>query len=348
MNLTRGIECLTITILVVCLAGCLSQPDREVVVYTALDSEFSEPILRDFTSETGIVVRPKFDVESTKTVGLAQAIIAESRTPRCDVFWNNEILNTLRLKERGLLDVYQPPVAQNYPAVFRDPEGTWHGFAGRARILIVNTEVVAEADWPKSIRDLANPRWKGRIGIAKPLFGTTATHAACLFATLGEEAARQFFQDLKQNKIRIESGNKQVAQAVAAGSLAFGLTDTDDALVMIDRGHPVRIIYPDQPAEGEAPDDALGTLFIPNTLCIIKNCRHREEAERLVEFLLQPKIEKRLAEGPSGQIPLNRETEAELRVETPQTVQAMQVDFAEAARHWDETAAFIREHFAVD
>ena len=77
-----------------------------------------------------------------------------------------------------------PPEASR--RMWRAPDGTWHGFAARARILIVNTSLVPEARRaPTSIHDLADPKWKGRTGIAKPLFGTTATHAACLFASLG-------------------------------------------------------------------------------------------------------------------------------------------------------------------
>ena len=53
------------------------------------------------------------------------------------------------------------------------------------RILLVNTKLVAEGDRPTGIKDLLDPRWKGKIGIAKPLFGTTATHAACLFVAWG-------------------------------------------------------------------------------------------------------------------------------------------------------------------
>jgi iron(III) transport system substrate-binding protein len=322
-------------------AGCLSRSESEVVVYTALDQEFSAPILLDFSEETGVRVLPKFDVESTKTVGLTNAIIGEARRPRCDVFWNNEIVNTLRLKERGLLDVYHSPVAESYPAVFRDRDGAWHGFAGRARILIVNTKVVPKTERPTSIYDLTDPKWKGKAGIAKPLFGTTATHAACLFAALGDEKARKFFMDLQENGVRVESGNKQVAESVARGVLAFGLTDTDDALVMIDRGEPVEIVYPDQ-AEGE-----LGVLFIPNTLCVIKGCPHPEQARKLVDYLLQPAVETRLARGPSGQIPLNPEVEVELRVETPKTVRAMQVDFNAAVAKWKDAATFIRDQFAT-
>jgi iron(III) transport system substrate-binding protein len=89
----------------------------------------------------------------------------------------------------------------------------------------------------------------------------------------------------------------------------------------------------------------LGTLFIPNTLAIIKDCPHPEQARRLVEYLLQPEIESRLAQGPSGQIPLNPQVDVPLRVETPRTVKAMEIDFVEAARHWDEAARFLRDRF---
>ena len=271
----------------------------EVVVYTALDQEFSEPIFDGFTKETGIVVRSKFDTESTKTVGLAQAIIAERERPRCDLFWNNEILNTLRLERQGLLRPYQSPQASAYPASARSPDGMWYGFAARARILIVNTNQVAEERRPKSIRDLTDPQWYERCGIAKPLFGTTATHAVCLFAAWGDEEAKEFFDGVKRNA-RIMSGNKQVAEAVAAGTLAFGLTDTDDALVELERGMPVTIIYPDQ------ADEQVGTLFIPNTLALIKDSPHPQEAEKLLDYLLSGDVERQLADGPSGQIPLAR------------------------------------------
>ncbi|OHB70889.1 MAG: iron transporter [Planctomycetes bacterium RBG_13_63_9] len=320
-------------------AGCWSASDKEVVVYTALDSEFSKPIFAEFTAEKGIAVRPKFDTESTKTVGLANAILAESSRPRCDVFWNNEILNTLRLQRAGLLDAYRPPVAEQYPAAFRSPKGTWHGFAARARVLIVNTELVAEADRPSSIHDFADPKWRGRCGMAKPLFGTTATHAACLFACWGDEQAKEFFRKLKANEVKILSGNKQVALSVAGGELPFGLTDTDDAIIEKNQGMPVEIVYPDQGEGG------LGTLFIPNTLAIIKGGPNPERARRLVDYLLSPGVEAKLAAGHSAQIPLNPNVTAEVQVQTPKTIQPMRVDFDAAAEKWDTAREYLQDEF---
>ncbi len=320
------------------VSGCGG--DDEVVVYTALDQDFSEPIFDDFTRETGIAVRPKFDTESTKTVGLTQAILAERQRPRCDVFWNNEILNTLRLQRQGLLRPYQSPAADQYPASARSPSGLWYGFAARARVLIVNTNQIPEERRPKSIRDLVDAQWYERCGIAKPLFGTTATHAACLFAAWGDEEAKDFFSGVKRNA-RIMSGNKQVAQAVAAGSLAFGLTDTDDAIIEVERGMPVAITYPDQ-AEGQ-----IGTLFIPNTLAIIKDSPHPEAAEKLVDYLLTSDVERRLADGASAQIPLREGVPASPRVKTPAEVRPMEVDWSAAAEKWDTAAEFLTAEFAA-
>ena len=85
------------------MSGCGEKKPPEVVVYTAEDQPFAQSIFDDFTRETGIIVRAKFDTESTKTVQLVQEIIQERERPRCDLFWNNEVLNTIRLEKQGLL-----------------------------------------------------------------------------------------------------------------------------------------------------------------------------------------------------------------------------------------------------
>jgi iron(III) transport system substrate-binding protein len=324
------------------VVGCRRSGPQEVVVYSALDREFAEPVLDGFAKASGIRPLAKYDEESTKSVGLTNIILQEAGRPRCDVFWNNEILNTLRLEQQGLLEAYRSPAAEGYPEMYRSPHGTWHGFAARARVLIVNVKLVAEDARPKSIYDLAEAKWKGKVGIARPIAGTTATHVACLFAVLGDEKAKEFFRSLERNEIQILGGNKQVAQACAAGQIAFGLTDTDDAIVEIERAAPVTIVYPDREA------GQLGTLFIPNTLAIVKGCRHPQQARALVDFLLSAPVEEQLARGASAQIPLNPAVKHEPRVETPKTVKAMAVDFAAAAERWQAASKFIDDEFLAN
>jgi iron(III) transport system substrate-binding protein len=313
-------------------AGCRPQSSREVIVYAALDREFSEPILENFSRDTGIVARGVFDVESTKTVGLVNRLLEERARPRCDLFWNNEIMHTLRLQKEGILEVYFSPAAEEIPESYRSPDGYWTGFAARARVLLVNREAWGDDEpIPDSIQALADPRWKGRGGMARPLFGTTATHAAVLFAIWGEERALEFFSEVKENSL-ILSGNKQVALAVGRGELAFGLTDTDDAIIELEEGRPVEIIFPDQAA------DQIGTLYIPNTLAIIKNGPNPEAARQLVDYLLQPDVERLLEQGPSAQFPVRPQLQGAHRLAGQESIQWMEVDFAAAAQQWPQVA----------
>ena len=334
---------LFIVSLLIATIGCLrSSSQPEVIVYTALDREFSEPIFDLFEQETGIHVRAVFDAEANKTVGLTTKLIAESkRRTRCDVFWNNEIVNTLRLDELGLLAAYRPKEADAFPATFCSSQDHWFGFAARARVLIVNTDVVSPEEMPRSVFDLLDPKWKGKVGIPKPLFGTTATHSVCLFEALGEEKAKEFFQGLNNNDVQILPGNKQIAEGVASGSLAFGLTDTDDAMIELESAQPVAIVYPDKEA------NELGTLFIPNTVSIQKNAPHPEAARKLVDFLLTAQVETRLAKCESAQIPLHRDVQMDLRVETPRTIHGMSVNFEKAAKKWDQVGEYLKKQFLV-
>ena len=316
LALPRWLAAAGLMAVVLSAASCRKPARPEVVVYTAQDEVFARPLFDEFERRTGIHALAKYDTESTKTVGLVNAIRAERDRPRCDVFWNNEILNTIRLKKEGLLAPFTPEAAAAFPATFRDAEGYWTGFAGRARVLLVNTNLVAPPDFPTSVAALADPRWKGRAGMAKPLFGTTATQAACLFAAKGAAEAQRFFEAVKANEVRIHSGNKGVAMAVSAGTIAFGITDTDDATGEVESGKPVAIAYPDS---GKGED---GVLFIPNTLALVKGAPHPDAAKKLIEFLLSPDSERMLAESESAQIPLNPAVRAKVRVKTPADVPA--------------------------
>ena len=245
--------------------GCIHTDPDEVVILSALDREFSQPILDDVGKELKLPLRSKFDVESNKTVGLANEIIRNAKRPRADLFWNNEILHTIRLQKLGLLEPIESPHRDRLPADFVSPDGFWYGFAARARVLIVNTELMPDVEQrPNSFFDLADKKFAGKCTLAKPLFGTSATHAAVMFDSLGEDKAEQLYRTIADNAV-VQGGNKPVAQKVASGEFLFGLTDTDDALIELESGKPVAIIFPDQQANQD------GVLLIPNTLCVIKN-----------------------------------------------------------------------------
>ena len=112
--------------------GCVSRPENEVVVYTAVDREYAAPILDGFERQfEDLLVSRQFDVESTKTLGLVTRIESESEKPLCDVFWNNEILHTIRLQQAGLLESRKWELPNDWPDGFASSDGTWVGIAAR-------------------------------------------------------------------------------------------------------------------------------------------------------------------------------------------------------------------------
>ncbi|MEX2093084.1 MAG: extracellular solute-binding protein, partial [Pirellulales bacterium] len=143
----------------------------------------------------------------------------------------------------------------------------------------------------------------------------------------------------KRNAQILESDRK-VAQAVAAGQLAFGLTNSGDAIIESAAGAPITIVYPDQ-ADGE-----LGTLFLPSTVALVKDSPHDEPAEQLLNYLLSPEVAHRLADGQSALIPLEIGVTASDRVKPPAEVHAMPADFPAAAEHWETTATILQAEFA--
>jgi iron(III) transport system substrate-binding protein len=322
-------------------AGCVKRTESDVVVYSALDREFAFPILNAFERSTDnkTTVVAKYDVESTKTVGLVNRIIAEKDEPVCDLFWNNEIMHTVRLQKLGLLESRTWHVEPGYPPDMMASDGTWCGFAARARVLIVNTDKIENpSDYPTSVAELADPKWAGDCAIARPLFGTTATHFAVLRETQGHDATIEQLKKIRDNAV-VLSGNKQVALAVSSGQVKWGLTDTDDAIIEKDHNLPVAIVFPDQ-----APDQP-GTLRIPNTIAVMKNSPHPTAAGLLADHLVRPETEDRLAMGDSSQMPISRGSRFPPRVLPEEPVRWMRVNFEQAAEGWEDWAAELQNLF---
>ncbi len=322
--------------------GCVPRSEKEVVLYTSADREFAGPILDSFDRlHDPTTIARQFDVESTKTVGLVTRIMEEKSRPRCDVFWNNEILHTIRLQKAGLLRTRRWSIPDGWPEGFRAKDGTWVGIAGRARVLIVNTDrLPKEVDWPQSVDDLRDPKWQKKCGVAFPLFGTTATHFAVQTTRMPASDAETWFKGVATNAV-VLSGNKQVAQAVARGELDWGLTDTDDALVEKENGMKIAWIFPDQ-----RPSDP-GTLLIPNTVAVLDRSPHPIAAAKLADFLVSQKTEERLTMGNAAQFPLwpGASKDSAMRVQQDKTVRWMKVDFEEAANQWEEWAPKLKAIF---
>jgi iron(III) transport system substrate-binding protein len=288
------------------LSGC-SSPTNEVVVYTSVDQIFSEPVLAAFEKESGIKVRAVYDAEASKTVGLEKRLVAERSKPQADVFWNSEHIRTLKLAEQDLFSAYVPKESGSIPNDFKDNESMlWTGFGVRGRVFVVNSNLIDKADYPQSLEDLVDPKWAGKTAIARPLFGTTSTHFTA-FYTRDQVGFEMFIEQLLSAKVAILTGNSHVRDAVVRGEYVFGLTDTDDVAVAIQKGDPVDMVFPDQDREG--------TFAVFQTVGLIKNAPNSENAKKLIDYLTSEKNEAALVK--SGAVQLSvRKNQSTVRIWT--------------------------------
>jgi iron(III) transport system substrate-binding protein len=276
-----------------------------LVVYCAHDAIYSEKILQRFEQRTGIPIAMRFDTEATKSLGLVELIIREKEAPRCDVFWNNELLGMLVLQEKGILLPYKGDGFNRIPAAFKDADGNWAGFAARLRVFILDQNKARAEDLPRILAgDLS------RVGIAKPLYGTTLTHYSLLWQQWGRERLIAWHRDCRARGIREFTGNAAVKDAVAGAVCDAGFTDTDDFFEAKDAGAPVSMT-PVRMENGQ-------TICIPNTVAIIRGTPRETNARKLVDFLLSAETELALSHSPSRQIPLGPVPAADLPDEVRQ------------------------------
>jgi iron(III) transport system substrate-binding protein len=254
------------------LAGAivfLNRPgSKEVaVIYCAQDQVYAEPIFRDFQKQTGTKVQAVFDSEAVKTVGIANRLLAERQNPQCDLFWGNEEMRTRQL------------AAQN---VFREQEG-WAAFGYRSRRMVINTNLVAPETAPRSLLELTNKSWLGKVAVAFPQFGTTATHFHALRQHWGQVRWENWCRGLAANRPSIVDGNSAVVKLVGHGQASVGLTDSDDIAAGRREGYPIIAL----PMNEE-------TLLIPNTVAVIREAPHLNPANKLFEFLQRREVVEQL------------------------------------------------------
>ena len=297
-----------------------NEPQNVVVLYCSVDQTAAEPVIAEFEKKSGIKVLVRFDSEATKTVGLVQKIRAEAGRPLADVFWSNEIFHTIRLNNEGLLVPFASEQTQNWPGP-ADANGCWYGFALRARVIAYNNKKIKDSDAPKTLEQLLDAKWQGRIVMADPGFGTTGGDVASWFAHYGETKAIEILKALAANKVRLVEGNSTAVRMVAMGQADVCLTDTDDVYAAVRNGWPVAMNYLDVGGSG--------CLVIPNTAAIIKGAPHRLQAERLMDFLLSERCEEILVESDSHNTPVHEG----LAKKYPQYAigKALKLDYAEIA-----------------
>jgi iron(III) transport system substrate-binding protein len=198
------------------LSGCMaSQSPDSITVYSGRSEILVAELIETFTKETGI----KVEVRYGDSAELAAQILEEGENIRADVYFGQDAGALGALALAGVTKTLPSDITNLVPTEFKSTDSQWVGVSGRSRVIVVDPAKVTEM--PASYKDLMDPSWKGRIGIA-PTNASFQAFVTAIRVLEGEQAAVDFLTAMKENAVLFEK-NSIILQAVEDGVVDAGL-----------------------------------------------------------------------------------------------------------------------------
>jgi len=254
---------------------------QKLVVYSGRSKSLVAPIFELFEKESGI----KVDVKYGKTPELALMLREEGARSPADVYWSQDAGALGAVQKAGLLAELPADVVASVPPVFRHSGGKWVAASGRARVLVYSSKRVQAETLPKSVFDLTDPRFKGKVGWA-PSNASFQSFVTAMRKLHGEEKTKKWLVDMKANAPHSFAGNAAIIQAIASGEIDYGLPN-HYYLLGFKKAEGAQV-----PVEQTffANGDA-GNLVNVAGVGILASAKHRDAAEKFVRFLLSPIVQ---------------------------------------------------------
>jgi iron(III) transport system substrate-binding protein len=268
------IKWLAVAALVLAAAPALAQ-DKKVVVYTAHTSAIIDALAPRFEKETGI----KVEIVKAGSGDIIRRVKAEAAAPKADVIWS---IGGEQLEDnKDLLATYTPKDdAALLPAYKVSPE--WLPYTGIMAVFAVNTKTLKPADYPKSWKDLADPKWKGKISSARAdSSGSAFQQLATVLIAYGDKGWETFNAIFANMALSDSSG--AVSRFVNDGEALVGLTLEDNALEYVKGGGNVAIVYPED-----------GTSTIADGIALVKGAPQAENGKIFIDWLLSKPVQETL------------------------------------------------------
>lgn len=258
--------------------------------------EQTEPLLvylNDFDAVIGDLFKEAtgYDVEVVVGNGAEtmSRIEAEKSNPQWDVVWIDSMYDVYNLSQDGsLLTDWEPENAVNLTdfakSLVPDNKCFYPTGAHAAGVLVYRTDVYDETTAPKTIDDLADPRFEGQVGMADPGVAAPAYPlAAEIMYSKGLEDGEAYFSTLFDQGLKVYPKNPQVVQALASGEISVALLQESNAYEMVSGGEPISIVWPED-----------GAPASPRVAAISASTDQEEIAKMFVNFLLDPDTQQAL------------------------------------------------------
>jgi len=249
-----------------------------LVVYSGRSKSLVAPVFALFEKQTGTRV----DIKYGKTPELALMIREEGARSPADVFWSQDAGALGAVQNEGLFADLPADILESVPAAFRHSGGKWAAVTGRARVLTYSPARAKPESLPKSVFDLTEARFKGRVGWA-PANASFQAFVTAMRKMHGEEKTRQWLVAMKANGARAFPSNAPIIQAIAAGEIDYGLPN-HYYLLGFKKAEDVE--FPVEQTFFAAGD--VGNLVNVAGVGILAAGKNRDAAERFVRFLLSP------------------------------------------------------------
>lgn len=267
-----------------------NKDSMELTIYSGRREKFIIPLVEKFQAQTGI----KVNLISGKSTEYAHRIVEEGANTQADIFLANDagVLEYLRLQ--GMLKQIKSTKLDKVPINYRDKDNTWVGITVRSRIFMYNKDLITAEEMPKSIFDLADPKYKGQFAINRAGNESMVTYFTSLKLIIGEEKTLLLMKNIIANDPLILQSHTEVRRAVGTGEVEFGLVNNYHLKVQLtEEGlNNVAAIYPDQ------REDEIGTFVNVSGAAITKYANNAENALLFIEFLLEEEQQKMNAETP--------------------------------------------------
>ena len=270
-----GILCLFLTVWTV-----NATDTRELVVYSGRSKGLVHPIIKQFEKEAGITVKVRYG----STAQLAVALLEEGSESPADLFWAQDAGALGAVSKHGLFQTLPESVLSKVPAKFRNGDGTWTATSGRARVLAYAPERVKMEALPKSVFDLTDGKWQGRVGWA-PQNASFQSFVTAMRVLEGEEKTEEWLRGMKANGAKTYPKNTPIIRGLAAGEIDLGLPNHYYLMRFkkSDSGFPVEQTF------FGAGDP--GNLVNIAGIGVLKSSTHIEEVSSFVQYLLSPKVQ---------------------------------------------------------
>jgi iron(III) transport system substrate-binding protein len=216
----KWLKPLTLAIVGVLSLGACATPAptdsaESITIYSGRSEELIADLLETFTQETGI----KTEVRYGDSAELAAQILEEGDNIRADVYFGQDAGALGALAKEGVTKTLPTDITDLVATEYKSVNGQWVGVSGRGRVFVYDPAKVTEI--PASYKDLMDPSWKGRIGIA-PTNASFQAFITAIRVLEGERAAIDFLNAMKENGVLFEK-NSIILQAVQDGVVDAGL-----------------------------------------------------------------------------------------------------------------------------